>query len=468
MIAMKFGGTSVQDAAAMLRVAGIVAGRLNRQPIVIISAIAQATNILERAGKLAADGKSGEARDGLLTLINRHYAILDALIKDRTRNLELRKIIAQSLSDLDELIRGVAILRELTPRTLDAFYCYGELLSSRLVSAVLNESAIPAVWIDTKDFLITDENYGGAMPIMSQVEERLQAIVNPIFSEGKIPVTQGFIGVTQGGVRTTMGRESSDYSSAIIGVALKVSEIQIWTDVDGVLSADPRVVHDPVQVKTLTFDEAFELSYFGAKVLHPNTMLPARERDIPIRILNSLRPEFEGTVVDSRSAHQSPQLRSVASKSPIAVVRIAPFKRQSQYSFWEQVYGALTKHRVAAIMTATADYVLSFAMDAKANLEPVLLDLGMIGKAHVIRDQAIVCIVGSQIGDAHDFVNHLFRSLHNLKISMISFGASQSSLSFVVDATQVDSAVRAVHAALFEQRENDRVQAPRSELQTHG
>lgn len=460
MIAMKFGGTSVQDATAMNRVAQIVSSRRPEQPVVIISAIAQATNVLERAGKLASEGHPDEARSVLLTLIDRHFAIIDALIADQQRKIGLRDSIAQALAALEELVKGVAILRELTPRTLDAFYCYGELLSSRIVAAVLNEQGIPAVWLDTKEFMITDESYGRAVPRMQLVESRLQAIALPHLELGKVPVTQGFIGATESGIRTTMGRESSDYSSSIIGVALNVREIQIWTDVDGVLTADPRVVASPHRVQTLSFEEAFELSYFGAKVLHPNTMLPAMEKNIPIRIVNSQNPGFEGTVVAASSPNERTEVKSVAFKRSIIVISVAPHRRLSQYMFWEQLYNVLTKHAAVASMTSTSEYSVSLALDAKHHHNALLADLQNIGRTEVMPAKAIVCVVGREIRDASDVINRIFQALAGVRIGMVSFGASRNNLSLVVDESNAEDAVRSIHGEFFTDHANVRPTDP--------
>src|SRR5208283_364455 len=262
MIVMKFGGTSTQDAEAMRNVVRIVRAHLERRPILVISAIAQATNMLEQTGMLAGQGKAGEARDVLLKLFDRHYTIVDTLVSDRQRHAELRKIITYSFHELEELVKGLAIVRELTPRMLDTFYCYGEILSSRIITAALQEDGVAAEWLDTKDFLLTDENFNRASPVWHTIEERLSSIALPLIEQGIVPVTQGFIGVTASGQRTTMGRESSDFSAAIVGTVLHAEDIQIWTDVDGVLTADPCIVAAPKKIKTLSFEEAYELSYF--------------------------------------------------------------------------------------------------------------------------------------------------------------------------------------------------------------
>ncbi len=456
MLVMKFGGTSVQDAAAMANVAEIVTRHRDRKPLVIISAIAQATNVLEQAGRAAAEGREAEANEGLLGLFGRHYRIIDELVKDRARHQALRAAIESSLEELRDLVRGVAILRELTPRTLDAFYCYGELLSSRLVAAVLQERGVDAVWLDTKDFMLTDGNHGKAAPMMQAVQERLEAIALPLFAAGKVPVTQGFIGVAPSGHRVTMGRESSDYSASIIGAALRVAEIQIWTDVDGVLTADPRVVAEPRKIRSLSFEEAFELSYFGAKVLHPGTMLPALERDIAIRILNSRRPDGTGSLVSSAPAARA-SVKSVASKKNMVVVNITPLKRYSQYIFWEHIYSVLTKHGAAAGMTSTSEYSASLVLDAKSPIDAIANDLREIGTIAVSEGQSIVSVVGTDIRSAPDLLHRTFSAIAGVPVAMISFGASRSNLSFIVPGEAAEDAVRSIHREFFERGADDAV-----------
>ena len=450
MIVMKFGGTSTQDAAAMTNVARIVKERISHKPVVVISAIAQATNSLENAGKLAAEGKSGEARDLLLKLLDRHYAIVDELVKDKSRHIELRKFLASSLSELEELIRGVSILRELTPRTQDAFYSFGELMSSRIVSAVLQEHGMKSQWLDTKEFMITDENHMVALPQMELVEPAIQKVVVPLAGDGVVPVTQGFIGVTPAGRRTTMGRESSDYSAAIIGAALNVKEVQIWTDVDGILTADPRVVASPKKVKTLSFEEAYELSYFGAKVLHPNTMLPAIEKNIPIYIFNSKRPHLSGSCVMSTHTKNSSVVKSVAYKRNMSIVTVKPKKRYSQFILWEHIYSILTKYGVSVSLTATSEFSMSLALDKPKQLSSIVHDLEETGFVRVQENKGIVCVVGENIMQMPNLVASVFQSVAEFGPLMISFGASQSNLSFIIDDEHITDAVRRIHHQFFE------------------
>ncbi len=449
MIVMKFGGTSTQDAHAQANVASIIKKNLHKAPVVVISAIAKGTNYLERAGKLAEQGNVDEANRLLLELIERHYTILDTNIKDVNRNREVKDVLQRSLHELKELVRGVSILRELTPRTLDAFYSYGELLSSRLIAATCQENGIDAVWIDTNEFMITEANHNRAMPIMTVVEEKLSAIAIPHIKQGKVIVTQGFIGITQNGHRTTMGRESSDYSATIIGAALNVDEIQIWTDVDGILTADPRVVSSPKKVNTMLPEEAFELSYFGAKVLHANSMLPAIEKNIPVIILNSKNTNNSGTKISSTD-NPDVGVQSIAFKNNILVLTINPHKRYGQFIFWEHVYNILTKYGVVANVTSTSEFNLAIAIEAKYFHAELLHELSSIGKVTVLEERGIVCVVGCGIKQQPEYINRIFSSLSGMSISMISFGASNSSITLVVEDKNVEAAVQRLHKEFFE------------------
>jgi aspartate kinase len=450
MIVMKFGGTSTQDAAAMKNVARIVKARAAQHPFVVVSAIAQATNLLEQIGRFAADGNTGEATETLQKLFERHYAIVDAAVHDQARQSDLRSILASSLDELKTLVQGISILRELTPRTLDALYCYGELLSSRVLTAVLQEHDVAARWIDTKDFMLTDDHFTRALPMMDVVEEKLKALVNPLRSSGIIPVTQGFIGSTVAGLRTTMGRESSDYSAAIIGASLNVEDIQIWTDVDGVLTADPRIVASPKKIKILSFDEAYELSYFGAKVLHPNTMLPAIEKNIPIHIYNSRYPERSGTMVARQFPSERSLVKSIAYKRNAVMLSVIPKKRYGQYILWEHIYNILTKHDATAMMTATSEYSVSIVLDAKNNIDEIANEFGSLGSVQVVRDMSMLCIVGSNIRMSNGIINQIFDALAGIEIAMISFGASSSSVSIVIPDNRTDNAVNSIHRKFFE------------------
>jgi aspartate kinase len=302
--------------------------------------------------------------------------------------------------------------------------------------------------------MVTDEQHMRAMPIMEIVEEKLQQRVIPSVAQGRVVVTQGFIGITPGGRRTTMGRESSDFSAAIIGAGLNVSDVEIWTDVDGILTADPTVVEFPRKVKTLSFQEAFELSYFGAKVLHPNTMLPAIEKNIPIHIFNSRRPELSGSTVTSTSGGSAVVVKSIAYRKNLVLLTVTPAKRRGQFIFWEQIYSILTKYNVVAVMTATSEYALSIVLEGKHNSQAIVHELLEIGEVECTAGKASVCLVGENIRGSQFVMPRIFQALEGDYVHMISFGATTSSISLLIDNDDVLPAVKRLHREFFESRED--------------
>jgi aspartate kinase len=451
MIVMKFGGTSNQDAAAMRNVLRIVRVHVQHRPVVVISAIAKATNELERSARTAQQGDEAGALKILEALFSRHAAIRADLIQDPGRAAGLEARFSRWHEELNRLARGIAILGELTPRSMDAVCSYGERLSSSLVAAGLQEQGTNAVWVDVKEFMVTDDNFGQARPLMEPVAEGLRRTVLPLLDDGKVPVTQGFIGVTRGGLPTTMGRESSDYSASIIGAAMGAENVQIWTDVDGILSSDPTVVSATQLVERMSFQEAFELSYFGAKVLHPGTMLPMFERRIPVRILNSRNPESPGTLVDADGGGDAPGVvKSIAFRRGVSIITVTPERRLGQFLFWEGVYSVLNRLGVGTGTTVTSEYNLAITVDNKSDVGKLALDLRDVGEVSVAEGLAAICLVGHGIGKSADIFPRLFASLGKVQVPLVSAGASQTSITLGIREADLDEAVRRLHREFFE------------------
>ncbi len=449
MIVMKFGGTSNQDATAMLRVGTIIRERVEKHPVIVISAIAQATNDLEQAGRLSASGNPDAAMLTLRSLFDRHYAILEALVRNSGRKEEVRAYIASAFDQLTALVRGVAILRELTPRAMDAFCAYGELLSSRLVAASLQELGVPAEWFDTADFMVTTDEHGAAVPVMERIAERVRPTLIAASGRGAVPVTQGFIGVTEQGIRTTMGRESSDYSASILGAAVGADRIEIWTDVDGILTADPRVVPDARRLRRLSFEEAFEISFFGAKVLHPHTMLPAMERGVPVHIYNSRNPASGGTAIEQGNHAPGGAAKSIAFKRAMSLVTVAPGRRILPYLFWEQLLGVLTRYGIPTPLVTSSDASIAFAVESKLLGDAALRDLASLGSVSCDAERAMITIIGDGLHSIPDLESRIFSSMKGIPVSMVSSGASRRSCSILVGESAVEEATRKLHGEFF-------------------
>ena len=450
MIVMKFGGTSNQDAAAMSNVIRIVRSHLADQPVVVISAIAKGTNELEETARTAARGDEEAASAIVTRLFERHNTIIDNLIRSRQIAGELEAVFYTHLAEIKALVKGIAILRELTPRTMDAICSYGERLSSRIIAAGLKESGVDAVWVDAKDFMLTDETFGKAQPLMDEIKKRLQEKVRPLLSSRRTPVTQGFIGATASGAYTTMGRESSDYSASIIGAAMDAEKVQIWTDVDGILTADPRIVLTTKKLRHLTFEEAFELSYFGAKVLHPATMLPVLEKKIPVQILNSKR-DGTGTLVNmSTESDGRDLLKSVAYRKNLTLVSVTPHKRFNQYLFWEGIFSVLTQSGIDTGMLATSEYNIAFSVDGGIDVNALKSRLEEFGNVAVSPGKASLCLVGKGLRGRAGVADRIFKPLADLRVYMISFGASDLNLTLLIDEDRVSQALNRLHEEFFD------------------
>ena len=451
MIVMKFGGTSNQDAAAMRNVIRIVKSHLARKPLVVISAIARATNELEQVARIAAAGREGEANAILDRLIIRHKGIAHDLVASRDRVQALENLLDEAHGSLQRLVQGLSIVRELTPRMTDAICCYGERLSSAIVAAGLAEHDVPSVWVDAKEFMTTNDRFGSATPLMDIVTDRLNTRVAPLVRDGKTPVTQGFIGVTLDGAYTTMGRESSDFSASIIGAAMRAELVQIWTDVDGILTADPTVVKGTRVVQEMSFDEAFELSWFGAKVLHPNTMLPLLEQQIPLEIRNSRNSDAGGTRVlpEKDVSPQPAPLKSITFLKGLTVFTVRPLKRFDRYLVWDGVFSTLSRLGLQADMSVTSEYSLAFAVKGLKDPESLVRELAEFGTVHTQRNAASITLVGEGIRTDPTFVTRVFHALADTPVSMITFGASKLSLTVVLEDERVAAAVNLLHEGFF-------------------
>jgi aspartate kinase len=324
----------------------------------------------------------------------------------------------------------------------------------------MQEAGLSAVWLDTKDFLITDSNFNRAMPIMEVVEQKLQSVAHSLLNEGKIIVTQGFIGATVSGDRTTMGRESSDYSAAVIGAVLNADDVQIWTDVDGILTGDPSLVDNPKKNKFLTFDEAYELSIFGAKVLHPNTMLPALDKNIPIHVFNSKRPKLTGTLITNvcpevYRTNQKSILKSITYKKGITLINVVPKQRYSRFVFWEHIYNVLTEYNVTPLLSSTSESKFTAAVSSPASIDSLLHEITEIGTVKLDNQLAMVSLVGDNIRRDSQLLENIMVEISGTEISYLSFGVSDSSLNLLVGEEFVEDTVRKLHKFFFEDVENN-------------
>jgi aspartate kinase len=449
VIVMKFGGTSVGSAERIRGVADRVRERLGQRPVVVTSAVSGVTDLLIRGARLslardpAAEGVPGE-------VLARHRAIVAELFPSAEVRERLEAHVAGIVGELRTLYTGVHSLEELTPRSLDAISAMGERLSYVILAATLEREGLRAQAVDARDVVVTDGTFGRALPLMAETEERARRVLLPLIEAGVVPVLGGFIASTKEGVTTTLGRGGSDWSAAIVGALLGADEIQIWTDVDGMLTVDPRTVPGARTIAEVSFEEAAELAYFGAKVLHPATIKPAVERGIPVRILNSMNPSAPGTRIAAASSGPRGEPRAIAFKRGITVVLISQPRMLMAHGFLARVFEVFDRHRTAVDLIATSEVSISLTVDDPARLPAIQADLAPLGEVEILPPMAIVSVVGRGFAHHSGIAARLFEALRDVNIVMISFGASDVNVSLVVAAGDAERAVRLLHSAFFE------------------
>ena len=449
MIVCKFGGTSVKDADAVERVAAIVRQRLKRKPIVVASAMAGVTNGLLEAARVAASGKRQEGLEILSKLREKHLKEAHKLLQPAAE-APVVETIGAHFREMSNLLKGLAILGELTPRSLDAIAAFGERLSTLILAAALEERGIPAVLTDARQSMITDASFTRAAPLFDAIEPAVRQQLLPLVKAGKVPVYQGFIGSTRDGITTTIGRGGGDYSAAIVGAALDADDIQIWTDVDGIMTTDPRVVPEARRVKVISFDEAAELAYFGAKVLHPATLLPAIAKKIPVHVLNSFKPACEGTLITDEAPPCENPVKAIAYKKGITIVNIASTRMLMAHGFMKKIFEIFDTHRTPVDVVSTSEVSVSLTLDETHTLWDIVTELRKVGEVKVDGGKAIVCCVGDNLRNIPGVSHLVFSAVSDVNVHMISQGASTINLTFVIDEDRLPQAVRSLHDVFFQ------------------
>lgn len=447
---MKFGGTSVEDARAFERLVKVVdtAYTLRRtRPVVVVSAMSGMTNTLLASVALATDGDLDGAMRLLEPQWERHLIVARTLAMERgafeiTLNTAKREIA--------DLLRATAADTMPRPLLQDLIVSYGERLSAALLGAVLRKASLPAQHVDARRCVITNEEHGRAEPLTAETTLRTRSELEPLIAEEKIPVLGGFIGSTSDGTTTTLGRGGSDYTAALVGAALAAKEVQIWTDVTGVLTADPRVVSQARTIARLSYEEAAELAYFGAKVLHPKTIQPAMEHRIPVRICNAREPSAAGTVVCSDPESSPRTVKAIAHKTGITLVQVNSARMLGAYGFLHAIFEVFNRHRTVIDIVTTSEVSVSLSLDDTTNLSAIVNELKQLGVVRVEQNQAIICVVGEGLRATSGIAGSIFNCLNDINVSLISHGASSVNVTFVVEEKNVPEAISRLHAKFFE------------------
>src|SRR5262245_48569557 len=450
---MKFGGTSVADPDAINRLIGIVRRQIGSPagdpPIVVVSALSGVTDELIRVTRDAEEGHGARAVARLDELFARHVTVASA-VTTASRDALLADINAE-FGELKGLVHALAVLREVSPRSHDAVVAIGEVVSSLIVDAALADHDVAAEWVDARRVLVTNAEHTAASPDMDLTAERAQEHIAPLIERGAVPVLGGFVGATAAGATTTLGRGGSDYSAAIFGASLEVGEIQIWTDVDGMLTADPRVVQEPRVVPRLTFAEASELAYFGAKVLHPSTILPAVARNIPVRILNSRRPDSPGTVIGADSGHANGDLTAIACKRNVTVIDITSTRMLMAHGFLRRLFEVFERFKTAVDVVTTSEVSVSVTVDDTRRLDEVIENLRNFAEVSCEPEMAIVSAVGENLRADPTLFARAVTSLDRIPLRLVSQAAGRRNVTFVLRDSDVPRAMARLHETFFAQ-----------------
>jgi len=451
VVVQKFGGTSVADPEAIQRLIHIVRtarSRDGRGPAVVVSAMSGVTDALLGIAAAAGGGRVDDALARLEQLRERHVTTAAALApKEATGALDAH--IAAQFDDLVSLARALSVIREVSSRSLDVVAAAGELLSSRIVAAALNEGGIPAEWVDARRAVITNGDHTRAVPLAAETGAALKSSVLAVIDAGRVPVVGGFVGSTVDGHTTTLGRGGSDYSAAIVGAGIGAREIQIWTDVDGMLTADPRVIASPRLVPQLSFAEAAELAYFGAKVLHPSTILPAVERNIPVRILNSRKADGTGTMITAEPPPGSTPLAALACKRDVTVVDITSSRMLMAYGFLRRVFEVFERYTTAVDVVTTSEVTVSVTVDDRRHLEAIVEALSEFSQVSVDHEMALLCAVGDRLRNEPAIAARAVGVLEEVPLRMISQAASRRNITVILRQADLPHAMNRLHEEFF-------------------
>jgi len=441
MIVLKFGGSSVADAACMRQVAQLVKAALPKAPLVVLSAMGKTTNGLFEAAKAAEAGDLAGAMERQRALMAAHRKAAQDLFDDAVPEA-LDVALTDLFGELELLLRGVALLRELSPRSMDAIASLGERLSTRIFAA-----HVAGAWVDARTVLRTDAVFGEAVPQPEAIRTLAAEHLAPLLEPGRAVITQGYIGATDDGLTTTLGRGGSDYSAALFGAALGAEEVQIWTDVEGVLTCDPRIVPEALPIPELSFAEAAELAAFGAKVLHPATIQPAVEARIPVTVRHTQKPEGRFTTISAEVRTGRP-ITALASRGPVTVLTVSSTRMLAQSGFLARLFEVFGRRGVSVDLVATAEVSVSLTVEADVSLKALMADLAAFATVEIHEGRAIIAAVGERLKSTPGLGAQLLQALGDINVEMISMGANEINLSLVVKQESTAEALRRLHRVL--------------------
>ena len=453
MIVMKFGGTSVANFEAITRTTFIIGGKLDQKPVVVVSALSKVTDLLYKISDAAASKEETETRDLLKQLRDRHTNLACELLQQSPALCEAALEKVNDICDsLDSLAMAVCAVGELSERNKAKIISNGELLSSTIICHAMNAKGIRTAFVDARKMMVTSGSYLKGEPITEEICARVPGIIAEAFNGMDAVITQGFIGSDLEGKQTVLGRGGSDYSASLIGLAIDAERIEIWTDVDGVRTADPRRVPNTKNLEKISFEEAAEMAHFGAKVLHPLTIEPAVKKNIPIYVLNSMNPSGKGTAILCNELIED-GVKSVSFKENIRVINIFSMKMINTSGFLRRVFEIFSENKVSVDLISTSEANISVTVDAAEKIDKVVEQLSEFAEVFVDDDKSQVSVIGKNIVRLNGMLKKTFAPLKRCNVYMISQGASFVNISFVVDREELNEVVCDLHQHLFENPE---------------
>jgi|TARA_B100000315_G_C14567787_1_gene583864 aspartate kinase len=438
MIIMKFGGTSVGNADRISNTADIIKANIDKKPIVVVSAVSGATNKLIELGNASVEGNGDEI---LEEIKKNHYEILEKLELDKS-------LVNKDLENLSAIIDEIKNNKEINNKILDNVQSFGEQMSSKIIAAQLNKIGIKTEAFNAWDLgFLTNEEFGNAEPL----EETFNNLNDNIKKLNIVPVITGFIGKTKDGEITTIGRSGSDYTAAIIGSAINADEIQIWTDVNGIMSADPKIVSNTKTLEKVSFAEASELAYFGARVLHPKTILPAVRKNIPVRVLNTFDTKNNGTLILNNSEKSEHVVKAITSKKNIILIHVDSTRMLGAYGFLARLFDIFDKYKKSVDVISTSEVSVSMTINDEENLDRIIKDLEGIANVQISKNKSIICVVGEGMRNTPGVSGRTFSVIgrNKINVEMVSQGASGVNTTFIVDNNNSEQAIKALHEEYF-------------------
>jgi aspartate kinase len=450
MIVMKFGGSSFKDSKTISNIFEIIKTRIHKKPVIVCSAIPGITDMLFMLGTESVFGNKVKVKLILDSIIEKHLRIIDALFKESEVKINLIQKINEYSEEIKKISRGISLISEMSDKSSAKLLSYGELFTAIIITSLLQQDYVQSEFLDAREFIKTGDRLNYGENEIEQIKSKTKSILEPVNKTGKVGVTQGFSEISTIGCTTVYSNDGSDYSAAITGMVTEAEEIEIWTDVDGVLTADPDIVSNPHSIKELSFEEASELAYFGAKVIQPSLIIPAREKNITVRILNSFKPEKTGTMISNKKILNQSPVKSITFKKEIVVLNICSTVELTAGEFFRRIFESFDKNDIAFDLINISETNISVTLNKNTDLKELTEEFKLFSAVKIERNKSQISVIGINIKNTNGIESKILNELREINISLISHGASKMNFSFVIERKDLEPSIRKLHRYFFE------------------